>query len=410
MGLHRRGQEQRHRRERPVAGVGRNVFVLGLTSLLTDLSSEIVYPLLPIFLTTVLGAPLSAVGLIEGTAESTAGLLKAASGWLSDRMRRRLPLTIAGYGVSALTKPLLALASAWPQVMLLRFGDRLGKGIRTAPRDALIADSTAPARRGRSFGFHRAMDTLGAVMGSLAALAALALAGERFRLIFLLASIPALVGVAALLLVREQRSSRPAPAARERGHFHFSGRFKLFLAAAAVFALGNSSDAFVILRARNLGLSSLGAVAAYVLFNLVYAALSMPAGSLSDRLGRKNVVIAGFLFFSLVYLGFALAGGAAAVWPLFAAYSVYMAMTEGVTKAFTTDLAPAGGRGTALGAFHAVTGVLALPSSLVAGLLWDRLGAAAPFYLGAATGLAAALMLLVFLRQAGDRPRSGGLR
>ncbi len=383
----------------PIRGISRNVFILGITSFLTDLSSEVIYPLVPLFLTTVLGAPFAIVGLIEGIAESTASILKVFSGWLSDLMRRRRPLAIAGYGISAIAKPLLAFAYSWPLVLLLRFGDRVGKGVRTAPRDALIADSSDVETRGRAFGFHRAADTAGATLGALLALVALGIMGEKYRTIFLLSALPAALGVASLFLVRERvhpagHTQRPRLSIR-----HFDRRFKLFLLASSIFALGNSSDAFLVLRARDLGLSAFSAVLAYVIFNLVYAALSMPAGSLSDRIGRRRVIAAGFIIFSLSYLGFALAGGAAAVWPLFAIYGIYMAMTEGVGKAFAADMAPVHARGTALGTYHMVTGLIAFFSSLIAGLLWDLIGPHAPFLFGAGAGLAATAVLLAALRE-----------
>ncbi|MCL6106644.1 MAG: MFS transporter [Actinobacteria bacterium] len=378
----------------PVPGISRNVFILGITSFFTDLSTEVVYPLVPLFLTAVLGAPFFVVGLIEGIAESTASLLKIFSGWTSDRMRRRLPLTVIGYSVSGLAKPLLATATVWPVVLVLRFGDRLGKGIRNPPRDALIADSSEPLRRGRVFGFHRAMDTAGASLGAIAALAALAFLGERYRLIFLLSAVPAVLGVVSLFFIRERvhphrRTLPPRLSLSQLDH-----RFKIFLLASAIFALGNSSDAFLILRAKNLGLSALGAVMAYVIYNLVYGSLSMPAGSLSDRIGRRRVIAGGFVIFSLVYAGFALATGALFVWPLFAVYGIYMAMTEGVGKAFAADMAPAGARGTALGAYQTVTGALTFFSSLTAGILWDTIGPFAPFLFGAAAAILAAGVLV----------------
>ncbi|MHB1325356.1 MAG: MFS transporter [Thermoleophilia bacterium] len=382
----------------PVRGISRNVFILGITSFLTDLSSEIVYPLVPLFLTGVLGAPFAVVGLIEGIAESTASLFKVFSGWLSDRWGKRRPLTILGYGISSLAKPLLAAATGWPLVLALRFGDRLGKGIRVAPRDALIADSSEPANRGRVFGFHRAADTSGAALGALLALAALGLIGERYRTIFLISAIPGALGVCSLFFIRER--ARPhGPAARPRLSLsQFDRKFKLFLLASAIFAVGNSSDVFLILRAKDLGLSAFGAVLAYVIFNLVYGAFSMPAGSLSDRIGRQRVIAAGFVVFSLVYLGFALAGGSASVWPLFAVYGLYMAMTEGVGKAFAADMAPPHALGTALGTYNTVTGLLTFFSSLIAGLLWDSVGPRAPFLFGALSGLVATAVLLLAIR------------
>lgn len=381
-----------------IPGISRNVFILGITSFLTDLSTEVVYPLVPLFLTTVLGAPFAIVGLIEGIAESTASTLKVFSGWLSDCMGRRRPLTIAGYGISAVAKPLLAAAFAWPLVLLLRFGDRLGKGIRTAPRDALIADSSTPQCLGRVFGFHRAMDTSGAALGALMALAALGLIGERYRTIFLLSAIPGLLGVASLFFIHE-RGRQQKQAERPRLSLsQFDRKFKLFLLASAVFALGNSSDTFLILRAKDLGISAFVTVLAYVIFNLIYGIFSMPAGSLSDRIGKRRVIASGFIIFSFVYLGFATATSAALVWPLFAIYGLYMAMTEGVGKAFAADMAAPQVRGTALGTYHTITGLLTFFSSLIAGLLWDAIGAYAPFLFGTGTGLGATILLLAALR------------
>ncbi len=376
------------------AGISRNVFILGVTSFLTDLSSEVIYPLVPLFLTSVLGAPFLVVGLIEGIAESTASTLKIFSGWLSDRMRRRRPLTIIGYGISALSKPLLAAATVWPVVLLLRFGDRLGKGIRGAPRDALIADSCEPDCRGRVFGFHRAADTAGAALGALLALAALGLIGEKYRAIFLLSAIPAVLGVASLLLVRERSRPHPQEEAPRLSISQFDRKFKMFLLASAVFALGNSSDAFLILRARDLGLTAFATVFAYVIYNLVYSIFSMPAGSLSDRIGRRRMIAAGFIVFSLVYLGFALARSSIMIWPLFAVYGLYMAMTEGVGKAFAADMAPLNMRGTAIGTYHTTTGLLTFLSSLIAGLLWGSVGSFAPFLFGAVAGMAATGILI----------------
>jgi MFS family permease len=382
----------------PVPGISRNVFILGITSFLTDLSSEVVYPLVPLFLTSVLGAPYSVVGLIEGIAESTASVLKVFSGWLSDRWQKRRPLTILGYGISSLAKPLLAAASGWPMVLALRFGDRLGKGIRVAPRDALIADSTEPANRGRVFGFHRTADTAGAALGALLALVALGLIGERYRTIFLISAVPGLLGVVSLFFIHERTHAHSHAARPRLSLSQFDRKFKLFLLASAVFAIGNSSDVFLILRAKDLGLSAFGAVLAYVVFNLVYGAFSMPAGSLSDRIGRRRVIAAGFVIFSLVYLGFALAGSSAFIWPLFAVYGLYMAMTEGVGKAFAADMAPPHALGTALGTYNTVIGLLTFFSSLIAGLLWDAIGPRSPFLFGALSGIAATAILLLAIR------------
>jgi MFS family permease len=380
----------------PVPGVSRNVFVLGLVSFAADVSSEMLYPVLPVFLTITLGVPVSLVGVIEGVAEGTAGTSKVAAGWWSDRLPRRRPLVAGGYALSALGKLLLAVAFVWPQALLARFCDRLGKGTRTAPRDALIADSSVEGGRGRVFGFHRGLDTAGAVVGPLLGLGLVASLGEeRLRLVFALAVLPALVSIALVWLARE-RARTVAPRRKERLRIDFSGApaaYWLFLGVSFLFAFGNSSDAFLLLRARDLGLGLTAVILAYVVYNIAYALLSFPAGIVADRLGPRPVLVGGFLVFGLVYLGFAAASGGGAVWPLFAAYGLTMALTEGVGRALISDLAPADRRGAFLGLYHTTIGLTAVVASVLAGVLWDQVAPAAPFALGAATGLAAAALL-----------------
>lgn len=389
-----------------ILGFPRNVFFLGLTSLITDLSSEMVYPLIPIFLTTVLGAPVAVVGLIEGIAESTASILKVYSGWLSDRLHRRKSLTVAGYGLSALGKPLMALAFFWPQVLFARFIDRLGKGVRTSPRDALIADSSSPAEYGKSFGFHRTMDTIGAAIGPLVAFAALPLLNNDFRLYFSLAAIPAAIGVIVLALFVKETARAIGGDKPKLDLSLFDRRFKLFLLVALIFTLGNSSDAFLILRAQNVGIAVGFIPLAYFVFNLVYAAASTPVGALSDRIGRKTVILAGYLIFSLVYLGFALATHPLTVWLLFAAYGFYYAFTEGIFKAFTADIVPPHVRGTAFGLLNLALGIALFPASLAAGWLWQAVSPSAPFFFGSAMSLLALILFAVFIPS--DKPAPVG--
>jgi len=390
----------------PVPGVKRPVFILGVVSFLTDVSSEMVYPLVPLFLTSVLGAPLTAVGIIEGLAEGGASLFKTVGGWASDRLRMRRPLVFAGYALSAVAKPLLAAAYVWPVVLLVRFGDRAGKGVRTAPRDALVAEVTPAQVRGRAFGFHRAADTLGAVVGPAVALGLLALFSDNFRLIFILAFIPAVAGVALVSLVRE-RPAPPAAAGATTSTWRELGvGFYVFLGVSLVFALGNSSDVFLLLRAKDVGLSNSEVVLSYMLFNLVYAVVSMPAGIASDRLGRRNVIGVGFAVFAAVYVGFGLAGGGAVIWPLFAVYGLHMALTEGVGRAFVADFVPGERRATALGLYQGAMGGMILLSSVIAGALWDIVDPAAPFFLGAVTALLA-LVALVILRPQVAVPQRG---
>ncbi len=380
-----------------VAGVSRNVIVLGFVSFFADVSGEMVYPIIPLFLRTTLGAPVLAVGVIEGVAESTASVLKLIFGWLSDRFSRRLPFTFFGYAMAAFAKPGLAAATIWPFVLLARFVDRAGKGVRGAPRDSLIAASTAPATRGRAFGLHRSMDTTGAIVGPLIAIGLLAwFGGHNYRSIFLVAFIPGVISVVLLLFAREARH-RPSEGPRPpllsfRG---YDRRFLIFVGVTLLFSFGNSSDAFLVLRARNVGLGATAVVFAYVLYNISYALLSFPAGGKSDTMGRRPLLIAGFVIFALVYAGFAAARTTWNVWVLFVVYGAYIAFTDGVGKAYVADLVPRARRGSALGLYTASTGVMLLFSSIIGGALWDAFGPATTFAFGATTAGLAALLLLV---------------
>ena len=365
-----------------VAGLSRNVILLGVVSFFADISSEMVYPIVPLFLTTTLGAPVIAVGVIEGIAESTASLLKFVFGWLSDRFRRRLPFTFAGYFLAALSKPGLAAAFAWPVVLFVRFAD--------------------DASRGRAFGFHRALDTSGAIIGPLIALALLATLSDNYRWIFLLALIPGVLSLLALLLVKEVVNTSPRehlpPLLAFRG---YDRRFLHFVGVTLLFSIGNSSDAFLILRSRDLGLSATAVVFAYVLYNVAYAGLSLPAGIRSDRIGRRPVLVAGFVIFAFVYLGFAVATSGWMVWPLFLVYGSYIALTESVGKAYVADLVPDERRASAMGLYNASTGVMLLLSSIIGGALWEFFGPPATFLAGAASAGSAALLLAAW------RPRGG---
>lgn len=377
-----------------------NILVSGIVSFFTDISSEMIVPVLPLFLTVTLRAPVAAVGIIEGVAESTASLLRVFSGWLSDRAGRRKPLVVAGYTLSNLAKPLLAIAGTWPQVLLVRFVDRVGKGIRTAPRDALIADSIGPEHRGLAFGFHRAMDTAGAAVGPLIAFVALAALPENYRAVFWIATIPGVLAILVGLFFLREIARPPAAARLPRLGFAGLGHpFAFFTVVATLFAVGNSSDAFLILRAKDLGLPTTVIPLVYVAFNVVYALLSTPAGALSDRLGRRRMLVFGYAVFALVYAGFALAGKPSAHWAvpaLFLVYGVYYALTEGIQRALVVDLVPAELRATALGTFATATGLALLPASAIAGWLWGSAGPAAPFVYGSVTAVAALVLLLAF--------------
>ena len=390
-------------------GLGRNVFAAGLVSFFMDVSSEMVYPLVPLFLANVLGVNKSVIGLIEGIAESTASLLKVFSGWFSDRIGRRKGLMGVGYAVSVLSRPLIALAVAWQHILASRFIDRLGKGIRTAPRDAIIAESSDPGVMGRAFGFHRAMDTLGAVIGPALAFFLLSAFTGDFRKVFWVSMIPGIIAVALIIFLIKERK-KVLPERHERPKLtlaHFDWRFKFFVVITTLFAIGNSSDVFLILRSQQLGITTAMIPVVYLTFNLVYALSAIPAGIAADRFGKKRVVLVGFILFALIYYGFAVAGSATAAWVLFGLYGVFMGLTEGVQKAFLTTIIPPDFKATAFGVYNTAVGLALFPASLIGGWLWDRVSPAATFYYGSAMAAVSTLLFIVFIavlgRQAPDQ-------
>ena len=370
---------------------------LAWLSFWNDAASELAYPLIPIFLTATLGAPVSVVGIIEGFGEAVATGLRGPSGAWSDRVGRRR-FVVFGYGLAAFSKPLLALAPSWGVVVALRFADRVGKGVRSAPRDAMISDATSSASRGTAFGYHRSMDTLGAVVGPLVALCLLS-AGVPIRWVLAATAIPTLMTLPLLArLPNTARRARPPHAKTERLLARLrqvDRRLWWILAAWALFSLGNSSDAFLILRSQQLGLSTALIVLAYATYNLVYACAAWPAGAASDRLGRRPVLILGLVVFALVYAGFAAASGAWQVWPLFALYGLYIAFTDGVVRALISDIAPPERVGAALGIVAAMGGICALVASLAAGFLWDTVGSGVVFAVGSTTAALAAVVLAI---------------
>ena len=396
----------------PWLSLPRNVWVVTLTSFLTDVSSEMLFTLLPLFLSNVLGARTNVIGLIEGIAETTASLLKLYSGWLSDRLGRRKWLAVGGYALSTVVKPILLLANSWVWVLAVRFGDRVGKGIRTSPRDALVADSTVEGQRGLAFGIHRAGDTAGAVVGLTVALAvvwasrheALTLTRPVFSTLVVLSIPPAALAVLALAIAGRETDRRAAP--RNLPLFGFGAlprRFKAFLIVVLVFTLGNSSDAFLILRAQAAGLPLLGVLGMMITFNLVYSLASGPAGALSDRLGRRRVILGGWLLYAIIYLGFVRVTAGWQAWALMACYGLYYASTEGVAKAYVADLVPSEVRGSAYGAYNACVGLAAFPASVIAGVLWQGLGTwrgfgpSAPFIFGAGMASLASFLWFILL-------------
>jgi len=409
------------------AGISKNVFAMGLTSFLTDFSTELYYPLLPVFLKTVLGAGVRFIGIIEGLAETTASLLKLVSGWLSDRLNRRKALVIGGYGLSGLTRPLIAISAAGWHVLGARFIDRIGKGLRTAARDALIADSTHENYRGKAFGFHRAMDHAGAVVGPLVAFAILAalLLGsgffadlvrhpvdtlsrveqaqevqplekseQNFRMVFWLASIPAILAVLVLIfLVKEIRRKGEYAKLPVLTLKPFDRYFKRFIPIIILFTLGNSSDAFLILRARDLGVATIFVPILWVALHIVKMLSSMPGGAWSDKVGRRKVIITGWTVYSLIYLGFAFARHQWHIWSLFTLYGIYFGLTEGTEKAFVADLVPSELRATAYGIYNFAIGIAAFPASFIMGVLWQSFNSTVAFTFGAALALIAMLLL-----------------
>jgi MFS family permease len=382
----------------------RNVWAVSLTSFFMDISSEMVINVLPLFLSNVLGVRTGIIGIIEGVAEATASLLKVFSGWLSDKLRGRKWIAVAGYAISALSKPFFYISDTWGMIAAVRWADRLGKGVRTAPRDALIADSIEPSQRGLVFGFHRAADTAGAMIGLVIATIAvwsvqsnnLSLGEPTFRTIVLISLVPAALSVLSLAFgaqdVKVDRES-----ATPKITFKGLGKsFLIFMVIVGLFDLGNSSDAFLILRAQERGISVLGILVMLAVFNLVYSLISTPAGSLSDRIGRKKVIIGGWLVYGLIYLGFAMAQRPWHVWALYIAYGLYYGLAYGTTKAMVADLVAPELRGTAYGTYNAVLGIIDFPASLIAGVLWQGAGGwagfgpSAPFLFGSGLAFLAA--------------------
>ncbi len=396
-------------RQRKILSLNPNVFFLGMVSMLTDVSTEMIFTLVPLFLANVLKAPFTTIGLIGGVSESIDAVFRLLSGWFSDKVGKRKPLAVLGYSISTIAKPFMYLASTWGMVLAIRFSDRVGKGIRTSPRDALVADSVSARERGKGFGLHRALDTSGSVLGlAIAAIIIYLLQGgglqlslKTYQWLVVVGVVPAVLAVLVLLIFVHEKGRTPSPIDSAPSGLTlnklttgFDARFKVFLAIMGVFTLGNSSDFFVILRAQNLEASLIHIVLMLVLFNVTYAVVSLPAGMLSDRLGRRGVITTGWFIYALVYLGFAVASSLWQVWVLFAGYGIYYGIVQGVARAFVADLVTAEKRGTAYGVFHGVVSLTLLPASLLAGWLWQTISPAAPFYLGAGFAFLAMLGML----------------
>jgi len=383
--------------EKRFFGLHRNVFFTGLVSLFMDISSEMVYPLVPLFLTGVLGTTKTTVGIIEGIAESTASILKVLSGWLSDILGKRKLLMAVGYGTSAASRPILYSAAGWGGVLSARFVDRFGKGIRTSPRDAIIAESTENEILGKAFGFHRAMDTVGGIIGPALAAVLLSILSGDIRLIFLISTIPGVMAVLLVLVFVKEKTRAKAKKISPFLNFtsirgNAMGRYLIVI---FVFSLGNTSDAFLILRAQNLGIPVEIIPLAYMVLNAVYAATSVPLGIIADRVGLKNMVLLGFIFYSAVYAGFAFAANATHIWILFFSYGLFKGISDGSQRAYLAQIANTTRMGTAFGIFHTAVGLTLLPASVIGGILWDKMGPAGTFLYGSALSLLAVVIFIL---------------
>lgn len=402
-------------KQRKFFGMNRTVFTLGLVSFFTDISSEMLVPVVPQFLKFVLNATTPAIGLIEGIAESTASLLRVWAGYLADKSGKPKILTLIGYGLSALSKPFYLVAGAWPTVLGIRFADRFGKGIRSAPRDVLLADASDETNRGKAFGFHRAMDTLGAAMGplvviALASLLAINIGPEGlghnhaiYRAVFWASAIPAIIGWLILAFFVEEKKHDPTAAKKPDLHFSaLDTRFKLFLGIVTLFSIGNSSDAFLVLRSTDpkagVGMGFVDFLWVYAVFNILSAFVAARSGIISDKIGRKPIIMGGWLVFALVYFMMARVHTPAQVWTWFVVYGIYYGMTDGMLRAFAIDLAPSHMRGTAVGAYFTFTGVALLPASVLAGYLWKAYNPSMPFYVSSAIAILSTVLLAAFVK------------
>jgi MFS family permease len=378
-----------------IFGFHRNIVFTGLTSFLTDTSVKMIYSVMPMFLMSI-GASKASLGLIEGVAESTASLVKAFSGFWSDRIGKNKPFMLVGYAVSAIIFPLYAFVVSPMHVLILRFIERFGKGIRTAPRDSLIAASVANNETGRSFGLQKAMDNSGAIVGPLLAFMLLSLFPENYRLIFILAGIPAIVGIFVIIFGIKEARKRKADLFQKFRVRDFSKRYYLFLGIIFIFTLGNSTDALLLVKANEAGIKVAFIPLVYLLTNLVSVVAAIPLGSLSDRVGKEKILVAGFLLYALVYFWFGRTSDTVVITALFALYGLYSASTDGIQKAFVSDITDSNKQGTGLGIYNAMLGITLLPASIIAGLLYDRAGSGVPFYFGASMAFLAFLLMIVF--------------
>jgi len=380
-------------------GITRNIFILGIVSLFTDLSSQMVFPLIPLFMVSVLGAGAYAVGIVEGAAETTASLLKVVSGYWSDKIKKRKPFVLFGYSISTITKPLFAFATVWYFVLFVRVIERIGKGLRTAPRDALVVESCDESVRGKAYGFHRAMDGIGSIFGAVIAFFLLPVLG--YKNIFLFAFIPGIIAVFVILFIKEKNASlkkETKDISIKVSFRELSWNLRLFIIVSSIFALGHFGYAFLLLRANNIGLADNMTILLYVLFYVVYTICVIPFGILSDKIGRKPVLILGYLVFAITSIGLIFASNFYNLLLCFIVYGIFFAMIDGVQRAFVVDLAPKHLKATALGTFHTAIGLMALPGGLIAGLLWDKISPETTFIYGFVLAIIS-LLLFTFVKK-----------
>ena len=387
-------------RNKKFFGFNRNILFTGLTSFLTDTSVKMVYSVMPMFLMSI-GASKTSLSLIEGIAESTAALVKTISGFWSDRIGKNKPFMLIGYAISAIIIPLYSFVVSPMQVLYLRFVERFGKGIRTAPRDSLVAGSVSNGESGKSFGLQKAMDNSGAIVGPLAAFALLYFLPGNYRLIFLLAGIPSILGILVIIFgIKDAKKNKET--LFKKFHFRdFPKKYYLFLFIIFIFTLGNSTDALLMVKANEVGVKVAFIPLVYLVTSVVSVLFSIPVGALSDRVGKEKILIAGFLIYAIVYYGFGVTGSIGTIIILFALYGFYSAATDGIQKAFVSDIIDDNKKGTGLGIYNALLGITLLPASLIAGMLYDKVNSHVPFYFGAATALLSALLMLSFARRTG---------
>jgi MFS family permease len=380
---------------RKILGLERNIFFVGITSFLTDTTTKMIYAIMPLFLMT-LGATKTELSLIEGIAESTASVLKALSGWWSDKIGKNKPFMILGYAFTAVLSPLFAFVTSPLQVLVVRFTERVGKGIRTAPRDSLIAGSSEANAKGKSFGFHKAMDNSGAILGPLLASGVLLLFPGDYRKVFILAAIPGLLGLLSIIFFVKEAKKDKTELLSKISFKDFSPKYYAFLGIIFIFTLGNSTDALLLIKASDIGIQDAFIPIIYLIFNAVSVIFAIPAGMLSDKIGRERLIIFGYLLYSIIYFGFGRTSSPTVLVLLFALYGLYSAATDGVQKALVSDLIDKNKKGTGLGLYNSLVGITLLPASVIAGLLYDQINNRAPFYYGAMMALTAAILMLIF--------------